>query len=226
MASEDEFKVLGLWFSPFALRVLIGLEEKGIKYEYIEEDWMSNHSPLLLEMNPVHKKIPVLIHNGRPVAESAIIVEYIDELWSNGPAFLSSDPYDRALARFWVDFIEKKLIVPGRLILFRSKGEEQEEGKRQFIESLAMLEEALRGKNYMGGNAFGIADIACAPMICWFHTYEIFGDFKIMFEDKFLSIFMWMMKCMERESVKKILPEQEKVLQVVSQARKIILKET
>ncbi|GLJ19067.1 hypothetical protein SUGI_0342320 [Cryptomeria japonica] len=98
MASEDEVKVLGLWFSPFALRVLIGLEEKGIKYEYIEEDWLSNHSPLLLEMNPVHKKIPVLIHNGRPVAESAIIVEYIDELWSNGPAFLPSDPYERALA--------------------------------------------------------------------------------------------------------------------------------
>ncbi|XP_059075513.1 glutathione S-transferase U21-like [Cryptomeria japonica] len=108
MAGKDEVKLLGFWASPFALRVMIALEEKGIKYEYIEEDLLSKKSPLLLELNPVHKQVPVLIHNGRPVVESAIILQYIDEVWSNGLAFLPSDPYDRAIALFWVDFIEKK----------------------------------------------------------------------------------------------------------------------
>ena len=62
------------------MRVWIALEEKGIKYENREEN-LSNKSPLLLQMNPVHKKIPVLIHNGRSICESLIAVEYIDEVW-------------------------------------------------------------------------------------------------------------------------------------------------
>ncbi|GLJ19070.1 hypothetical protein SUGI_0342350 [Cryptomeria japonica] len=213
MANEDEVKVLGFWASPYSLRVLIGLEEKGIKYEYVEQN-LGSKSSLLLEMNPVHKKVPVLIHNGRPVVESIIILEYIDEVWSNGLAFLSSDLYDRAMARFWVDFIDKKLIIPG-LCIIKSKAEEQEEGKRQVIASLAILEETLKGKDYFGGNNFGIVDITFAPLICWFHTYEILGDFKITFENNFPSIFFWMKKCMERESIKKLLPQQEKVLRMV-----------
>ncbi|GLJ19068.1 hypothetical protein SUGI_0342330 [Cryptomeria japonica] len=225
MSSENEVKLLGAWASPFVIGVLIALEEKGIEYEYVEQDLMSKtKSPLLLEMNPVHKKVPVLIHNGRPVAESTIILQYIDEVWSNGLAFLSSDPYERAIARFWIDFIANKVIVPGSLI-FRSKGEEQEEGKRQLMESLVILEEILQGKDYFGGNTFGMVDIAFAPIICWFHTYEVYGDFKIMSEDKFPGICTWMKKCRERESLKKKLPKEERVLQLITHFRKILIGE-
>ncbi|GLJ07577.1 hypothetical protein SUGI_0069960 [Cryptomeria japonica] len=77
MANEDKVKVLGGWGSPYSLRLVIGLEEKGIKYE--------------------------------PVSESAIILQYIDGVWSKSPAFLPSDPYDREMALFWTDFIDKKI---------------------------------------------------------------------------------------------------------------------
>uniref|UniRef100_A0A2N9HUD5 glutathione transferase n=1 Tax=Fagus sylvatica TaxID=28930 RepID=A0A2N9HUD5_FAGSY len=78
----------------FGMRVRIALAEKGIKYEYKEEDF-KNKSPLLLMMNPIHKKIPVLIHNGKPVCESLIIVQYIDEVWKDKSPLLPSDPYHR-----------------------------------------------------------------------------------------------------------------------------------
>ena len=55
------------------VRVCIALALKGIDYEFIEED-IHNKSELLLQSNPVHKKIPVLIHNGKPICESMIIV--------------------------------------------------------------------------------------------------------------------------------------------------------
>ncbi|KAK2968710.1 hypothetical protein RJ640_005897 [Escallonia rubra] len=93
--------------SMFGMRVRIALAEKDIEYEYREED-LRNKSPLLLEMNPVHKKIPVLIHNGKPVCESLIIVQYIDELRKDRAPLLPSNPWGKAHARFWADFIDKK----------------------------------------------------------------------------------------------------------------------
>ena len=106
----EQVKVLNLWASPFGMRVLIRLEEKGVKYEYQEEN-LSSKSELLLQMNPVHKKIPVLIHNGKPVCESLIILEYIDEAWASSNPFMPSNAYDRARARFWADFVDKKVFI-------------------------------------------------------------------------------------------------------------------
>jgi glutathione S-transferase len=105
----DEVVLLGFWPSMFGMRVRIALAEKGIEYEYKEEDLRSK-SDLLLKMNPVNKKIPILIHNGKPVCESLIIVQYIDEVWNHKSPLLPSDPYRRSHARFWADFVDKKVL--------------------------------------------------------------------------------------------------------------------
>ena len=109
----DKVVLLDFWPSPFGMRLRIALAEKGIEYEYKEED-LQNKSPLLLQMNPVHKKIPVLIHNGKPVCESLIAVQYIDEVWKDKSPLLPSDPYLRAQARFWADFVDKKVFFSAR----------------------------------------------------------------------------------------------------------------
>ncbi|KAF3628309.1 putative glutathione S-transferase [Capsicum annuum] len=106
---NDEVILLDFWPSMFGMRVRVTLAEKGIEYEYKEEDLFSSKSPLLLKMNPVHKKIPVLIHNGKPVCESFVVVEYIDEVWKDNEApLLPSDPYERAQARFWANYTDKE----------------------------------------------------------------------------------------------------------------------
>ncbi|XP_028058704.1 probable glutathione S-transferase parC [Camellia sinensis] len=105
--ADNKVVLLGLWSSMFGMRVRIALAEKGIEYEHKEED-LWNKSSLLLEMNPIHKKIPVLIHNGRPVCESLIAVEYIDEVWNEKASLLPADPYQKAQARFWADYVDKK----------------------------------------------------------------------------------------------------------------------
>jgi glutathione S-transferase len=96
--------------SPFGMRVRIALEEKGVKYEYSEQD-LRNKGPMLLQMNPVYKKVPVLIHNGKPICESLIAVQYIDEVWNNKSPLLPSDPYQRAQSRLWADFVDNKVCV-------------------------------------------------------------------------------------------------------------------
>lgn len=109
--SCEEVILLDFWTSMYGMRARVALEEKEIKYEHKQEDLIGNKSALLLKMNPIHKTIPVLIHNGKPVCESLLIVEYIDEVWKGKISFLPSDPHEKARARFWADFVDKKVIM-------------------------------------------------------------------------------------------------------------------
>lgn len=105
----EEVKLIGLSMSMFVIRVKIALNLKGVKYENLEETFGSK-SELLLKSNPIYKKVPVLIHNGKTICESMIIVQYVDDVWSDaGPSIVPSDPFDAAMARFWSYYIDDKV---------------------------------------------------------------------------------------------------------------------
>ncbi|KAL6506901.1 hypothetical protein OROHE_022338 [Orobanche hederae] len=204
----DEVILLDAHFSMFGMRARIALAEKGIKYEYREEN-LADKSPLLLEMNPVHKKIPVLIHSGKPICESLVIVQYIDEVWKDkSPPLLPADPYQRAQARFWADFVDKTVSDAARRI-WTKKGEEQEAAKKDFIDSLTLLEGELGNKLYFNGDSFGFLDVAVVPFYCWFYAYEVCGNFKI--EEHCPKLIKWAERCMEKESVSKSLADAKEV---------------
>ncbi|KAH6764144.1 glutathione S-transferase TAU 28 [Perilla frutescens var. frutescens] len=151
----EELSLLGLWCSPFAMRVMIALREKGLEFESVEED-LSNKSPvLLLKMNPVHKQVPVLIHNRKPVCESIIIVQYIDEVWA--------------------DYVDKKIYSSGKLV-WGATGEVQEAAKKEVIKCFKVLETELGDKPYFGGEAFGLVDVSLIPFYSWFYAMEKCSD--------------------------------------------------
>ena len=95
----EEVKLFKKFSSPFALRIVWALKIKVIEYKTIFED-LSNKSRSLLHYNLVKKQIRVLVHNGKPIVELLVILEYIDETWKQAP-LLPEDPYERAMARFW-----------------------------------------------------------------------------------------------------------------------------
>ncbi|XP_059661327.1 probable glutathione S-transferase [Cornus florida] len=212
----EEVVLLDFLPSMFGMRIRIALAEKGVEYEYKEED-LSNKSPLLLKMNPVHKKIPVLIHNGKPICESLIAVQYIDEVWTHKAPLLPSDPYHRAQARFWADYIDKKVYDAGRKI-WSTKGEEQEAAKKDFIEVLKVLEGVLGDKPYFGGESFGFVDVALVPFYSWFYAYESCGNFSI--ESECPKLVAWAKRCLEKESVSKSLPDSQKIYDFVLALKK------
>ncbi|KAJ6845381.1 putative glutathione S-transferase parA [Iris pallida] len=208
--------LLDFWVSPFGQRCRIALAEKGVEYEYREEN-LADKSELLLKSNPVHKKIPVLLHDGKPVCESLIIVEYIDEVWPDKYPILPKDPYARAQARFWADFIDKKIYDCGTR-LWKLKGEAQQDAKKEFLDILKLLEGELGDKKFFGGETFGFVDIALVPFASWFYTYETNANFST--EEVAPKLVAWAQRCMERESVSKTLSDPHKVHEFVGFLKK------
>ncbi|KAG2683724.1 hypothetical protein I3760_10G046100 [Carya illinoinensis] len=106
--ADNQVTLLDFWVCMYGMRFKIALAEKEIKYERLEEDLIRKKSNLLIEMNPIYKKIPVLIHNGKPICESLIIIQYTDEVWNDRSPLLPSDLYQRAQARCLADLIDNK----------------------------------------------------------------------------------------------------------------------
>ncbi|XP_027073887.1 probable glutathione S-transferase parC [Coffea arabica] len=216
MAKEDVL-LLDFWVSPFCSRVKIALAEKGVAYQQRGEDIFGGKSELLLKSNPIYQKVPVLLHDGKPMCESTNIVHYIDETWPS-PPLLPASAYDRARARFWADFIDKKLFDAGGNI-WKTKGEDQAAAKKELIQILKYLEGGLGDKDYFGGDSFGFVDIIAIPLTTWFFAYEKFGNFNV--EEECPKFAAWTKRCLGRESVAKTLPDPQQVFEFVSMMRKM-----
>ncbi|KAI5017580.1 hypothetical protein ZWY2020_042468 [Hordeum vulgare] len=217
MAGGDELKLLGSWLSPFATRVKLALTLKGLSYENIEEE-LSNKSELLLNSNPVHKKVPVLIHNGASVCESAIILQYIDEAFADvGPSLLPSDPHRRAVARFWAAYIDDKLVIPW-VRSFRGKTEEEKsEWMEQALIAVETLEGALRecskGKGFLGGDNVGLVDVVLGSLLTWVHATEVMSGTKMFDSAKNPLLAAWMQRFDELDANKAVMPDVHRMVE-------------
>ncbi|OEL15316.1 putative glutathione S-transferase GSTU1 [Dichanthelium oligosanthes] len=214
MAGEKKgLHLLDFWVSPFGQRCRIALAEKNLAYEPLEQD-LSNKSDLLLRANPVHKKIPVFLHDGRPICESLAILHYLDEAFPETPALLPSDAHARAHARLWADYADRKVFECGtRLWRLKEGGEPQAQARREMVEALRTLEAELGDKAYLAGEAFGFLDLAVVPFTAWFLAYERLGEFSV--EEVCPRLVAWARRCGERESVARSLHPPEKVYEFV-----------
>ncbi|KAK9119492.1 hypothetical protein Scep_017585 [Stephania cephalantha] len=221
-----ELKVIGAWASPFAIRPRIALTLKSIDYEYIEENLRAK-SDLLLKSNPVHKKVPVLLHGDRPICESLVILQYIDEQWTTGPSILPSDPYDRAIARFWAAYVDDKFFPALAGILKAQNEEAKAEALGQVKAGLELLEKALKdcGKEgaFYGGEGIGYVDIAFGSYLGWVRAVESMGEVKLLDEDKTPGLVGWAERFCSHEAVKDVMPETEKLIEF---AKKLFSKPT
>ncbi|KAF8378368.1 hypothetical protein HHK36_029707 [Tetracentron sinense] len=214
MATSD-VKLIGSWASPFVIRAMIALKIKSISYEFLQETFGSK-SKLLLQSNPIHKKIPVLIHAEKPICESLIIVQYIDEVWTSGPTILPSDPYDRAIARFWAAYIDDKWF-PSVIGLARGQleGEAKEAAIEQMSVGFVLLEEAFvkcsEGKGYFGGEKIGYLDIALGCFLGWIRVTEKMIGMKVIDEAKTPCLVGWAERFCADSAVKEVMPEIEKL---------------
>uniref|UniRef100_N1QWC8 glutathione transferase n=1 Tax=Aegilops tauschii TaxID=37682 RepID=N1QWC8_AEGTA len=199
MAGEDELKLLGL------------------SYEFVEQD-LDNKSDLLLMSNPVYKKVPVLIHNGKPICESVVILEYIDDAYGTiGSSLLPADPYERAIAWFWVDYIEHKLVIAWKVAFTANGEEEKTEGIKQMLAGALTLEGSLKecsnGKPFFGGDSIGYVDIALGGLLAFLQGTEEPCGTKLFDITNTPHLVAWVERFIALDAAKVALPDVDKLVE-------------
>jgi len=93
------------WRSSCSWRVRIALAVKDISYEYRAINLLSSDHTTAeyLALNPM-KEVPLLVYEGRGVAQSLPIIEYLEELFPK-PSIFPADRYQRAKSRQLAEII-------------------------------------------------------------------------------------------------------------------------
>jgi glutathione S-transferase len=104
--------------STAAQKVRLALAEKKLSWEsrYVDPSLKKReqHDPEYLKLNP-RGLVPTLVHDGRVVRESQIILEYLEDVFPD-PALRPADPHERAWMRLWTKLIDEGLHVDSRTL--------------------------------------------------------------------------------------------------------------
>jgi glutathione S-transferase len=89
-----------------AQKVRVALAEKGLAYqEHLIDLRGGQFDPAYMKLNP-NAVVPTLVHDGRPVIESSVILYYLDEAFPQ-PPLMPRDPHARAAVRLFNKMIDE-----------------------------------------------------------------------------------------------------------------------
>jgi glutathione S-transferase len=164
-------------FSSYCQKVLIALWENEVPFTYrhLEEPSAAEERASLWPLG----RFPVLVDDGKMVAESSIIIEHLD-LHHPGPVRLLPEKRDAALeVRFMDRFFDNYIMAAMQKPVFealKAEGARKEEAMveaRQALDTAyAWLEEKLADRSWAAGDDFSMADCAAAPSLFyadWVH---------------------------------------------------------
>ena len=192
--------------TPNGVKVSICLEETGLPYEPHLVSFTTNDqlSPEFLSLNP-NNKIPAIIDpngpGGQPLAlfESGAILLYLAEKTGQ---LLPSDPVQRYQTIQWLMF-QMGGVGPmfGQLGFFHKFAGKDYEDKRPrdryVAESkrlLSVLDQQLRGRAWIMGDDYSIADIAVFPwvrnLVGFYEAGELVGFAEFAEVDRVLKAFV------------------------------------
>ncbi len=164
-----------LWLSPFCRKVRVALAEKGLEFDLkVEELWQRR--PEFLAMNPAGD-VPVLVEDeGRVLADSTAIAEYLEEAFPL-PPLVPGDAIARAEVRrlvAWFDVkfnreVTENLVGEKMMKRFLRTGEPDSRairaGRHNIHAHLDYITWLVERRTWLAGDDFSLADVAAASHV-------------------------------------------------------------
>ncbi len=184
-------------------RSLWALEELGVNYEHNPMPTTDAKSAPHLKLNP-NGHVPVLEDEGVVVWESMAINLYLADKYGKNSLW-PSDPMGRADVYKWSFFamteVEPHLITILRNRVMNAPENRDEKAASAAVEALKApmnaLEESLKGKEYLLGKNFTIADLNVAAVMSWIPMMKL--DLSA-----WPNVAAWLQKCLGRDANKKV----------------------
>ena len=173
-------------------RVLWLLEELGVDYELkLYSRSRAGRAPReLYEVHPLGRS-PVITHDGRTLAESGAIVEYLLDTFGQGRMRPQPETEDLDRYRFFMHFAEGSMTAPLLVKLITSRLSQavpllgkgiarridQSYTDPQLALHLKYVESALEGRQWLAGELSGADVMMCYPLEASITRSGIAGDF-------------------------------------------------
>lgn len=160
-----------------AVTVHWALEELGVPYEDVLVDFKAGDTrrPAFLALNP-NGKVPLLVHDGVPIFESAAIIIHLGETFGVEKKMFPPPGLQRAEALKWL--VWTNVSLGGSLLLWFQATAGVPEAERatapagaatraEVENHLRILDEALAGKTWLVGESFSLVDVHLIGWTAW-----------------------------------------------------------
>jgi glutathione S-transferase len=167
--------------SPFAWRVFLGLEHKGLAYEpkLLSFSAGDTRKPEFLAINPRHT-VPAIVDDGFALYESAAILEYLDERFPSAPFLFPRELQARALCRRMIRELDEGFVramedLSDTFYFTRPEAWDAakiERDARRYLKELAFWEQQLTA-DFLLGSAPTAADFTMYPVLASARRFEL-----------------------------------------------------
>jgi glutathione S-transferase len=165
-------RVYRIPFSTNVERVSLALAHKVLDVEWEDVDPADRGPVERLSGQPL---VPVLVHDGRVLADSTVILRYLEDLQPEPPLFPREEARRAELELFldWFNRVWKR--PPNEIEAEQAKAEPDaeriDELGRELTSSLKLFEGMLAGRDYLFGE-FSAADCAAFPFLKYGLIYD------------------------------------------------------
>lgn len=163
-------------FSAYCKKVLIAFYEHDLAYELRQIDFEGSSAlDEFSEIWPI-KRMPVIVDQGRPVIESSIIIEHIDQHYHRDVRLVPQDSQSALESRFMDRFFDNYISTPQMTVVFDVLRDQQDrdaygvaKAKELLETSYEWLDTKMADRTWAIGDDFSMADCAAGPALFYAH---------------------------------------------------------
>ncbi|HEX6243505.1 MAG TPA: glutathione S-transferase family protein [Polyangiales bacterium] len=156
---------------PYAHRTRLVLAHKGVPFELFEVD-LQNKPSWFADVSG-YGKVPAIEHDGQHLWESAVVNEYLDEVFPE-PALAPSNPLERARGRIWVDYANTRFVSAFGALLRGESGPGELESALRYFEREGLNRHGQGGPFFFGARP-SLVDFAFYP---WFERWDALAHYR------------------------------------------------